>query len=67
MVQVEIVGVKVFTPDPLNIVSVDRPECYNVTFLNNILLVLNDNCDVPTCIVGDFNEVILCKNDESIC
>ena len=43
-------------------------QWYNMsTFLNNILLVLNDNCDLPTCIVGDFHEDILCKSDKSIC
>ena len=34
-----------------------RPPGYNKTkFISDLTNILNDVCDVPTCLIGDFNE-----------
>ena len=65
----EIVGVQIYVPDPLNFACVYRPPpgCNKSKFISNLSKVFNDICDVPTCLVGDFNEDFLdTKQDHNI-
>ena len=56
----EIVSIQICVPDPLNIIRVYRPPGYNKTkFISDLTNILNDVCDVPTCLIGDFNEDLL--------
>ena len=56
----EIIGVQVNLPDPLNIISIYRRPGYSKTdFICHLCDVLNDMCEVPSFIVGDFNEDLL--------
>ena len=51
---------QIYLPDPLNIVSMYRPPgCNKNKFISNLCEVLNNICDVPICVVGDFNEDLL--------
>ena len=56
----EIVGIQIYVPDSVNIISVHRPPGYNKTkFISDLGQVLNNSCEVPTCLLGDFNEDLL--------
>ena len=53
----EIVGVQLHIPDPINIISVYRsPMCNKNKFISIFTKMINDCCDIPTYIAGDFNE-----------
>ena len=57
---IEIIGIQVHVPHKLNVFCIYRPPTYNKkNFMEKLCNVLNDHCDLPTCIVGDFNENIL--------
>ena len=64
---IEIVGIQVHVPHEVNVFCVYRPLTYNKKqFMEKLCNVLNDHCNVPTCIVGDFNENILDNVEKNI-
>ena len=64
---IEIVGIRVHVPHEVNVFCVYRPPTYNKKkFMEKLCNVLNDHCNVPTCIVGDFNENILDNVEKNI-
>lgn len=62
----EIVGVQISVPNPVLLFCTYRPPTYGVrNFLDKLCAVLND-CELPMCVLGDFNEDILGNADKPI-
>ena len=64
---IEVIGIQVHVPYAINIFCAYRPPLYDKKqFTEKLCSVVNDHCDVPVCILGDFNENLLGNMDKHI-
>ena len=64
---IEVIGIQVHVPHAINIFCAYRPPLYDKKqFTEKLCSVVKDHCDVPVCILGDFNENLLGNMDKHI-